>query len=276
MDLGLTLFRFSTTFYLIGTVAYGIYLFFPKKWAYRTASISLLAGFILHTGSFTSRISKLGFPPISNLHDALSFMAWAVIGIYLVILIWYKIRIIGAFISPLALVLMLFAYSLPKDIAPIVVPYVKTFWLPVHIFLVFIGNGFLAVAFAVAIMYMLQEYQLKAKKIGKLYHALPSLGILDNINHKALLWGFPLLTLGVICGAIVVQQQQLQGGLLVWSKREIWTLMIWVLYAVLLHGRIYSGWRGRKASTISIISFIVLLVTFFGINLTIGEGFRFH
>ncbi|MDH3974232.1 MAG: cytochrome c biogenesis protein [Deltaproteobacteria bacterium] len=274
MDLGLTLFRFATTFYLTGTVAYAVYLFFPKKWAYRTASLSLLAGFILHTGCFTSRIRTIGFPPITNLHDALSFMAWAIIGIYLIILIWYKIRIIGAFISPLALVLMLSAYSLPKDIAPIVVPYLKTFWLPAHIILVFFGNGFLAVAFAVAIMYMIQEYQLKSKKIGKLYRALPSLDILDNVNYKSLLWGFPLLTLGVISGAIVVQQ--MQGGLLLWGKREIWTLMIWLLYAVLLHGRIYSGWRGRKASTISIVSFIILLVTFFGINLTVGEGFRFH
>lgn len=274
MNLGLMLFRLSTTLYLAGAAAYVVYLFLPKKWAYRTASLSLLAGFILHTGSFTSRINTVGFPPVTNLHDSLSFMAWAVIGIYLIILLKYKIRTIGAFIAPLALVLMLSAYSLPKDIEPIVVPYLKTFWLPVHIILVLIGNGFFAIAFAVSIMNLIQEYQLKSKNIGKMYYALPSLEVLDSINHKALLWGFPLLTLGVIFGAIV--SQQMRGGLLEWGRSELWTLLVWALYALLLHGRIYSGWRGRKASKISIAAFIVLLVIFFGISMTMGGGFRFH
>ncbi|MDT8317580.1 MAG: cytochrome c biogenesis protein CcsA [bacterium] len=269
-----TLFRLTTTLYLLGTISYVVYLFFPKKWAYRTASVSLLAGFILHTGSFTSRISKVGFPPVTNLHDALSFMAWAVIGIYLLILLKYKIRVIGAFIAPLAFLLMFSAYSLPKDIAPLVVPYLKAFWLPVHIILVVIGNGFFAVAFAVAIMYLIQENQLKSKKIGKMYYSLPSLDILDNINHKALSYGFPLLTLGVVSGAIV--SEQMRGGMLKGGMSELWTIMVWILYAVLLHGRIYSGWRGRKASRVSIAAFIILLVTFVGINITVGEGFRFH
>ncbi len=274
MNLSLTLFRLTTTLYLVGTIAYAVYLFFPRKWAYRSASITVLVGFILHTGSFTSRISTMGFPPVANLHDAISFMAWAVIGVYLLVLLRFKIRIIGAFITPLALVLMLSAYSLPKDIAPIVTPFLKTFWLPLHIIVVFLGNGFFAVAFAVAIMYQIQEYQLKTKKMGKMYHILPSLDILDNINHKALLYGFPLLTFGVVLGAIVAQQ--IRGSFLSRSMTELWTLMIWALYAVLLHGRIYSGWRGKKAATISIVAFIVLLVAFFGINISFRGGLRFH
>lgn len=272
--MSLTLFRLSTTLYLIGTIAYIIYLFAPKKWAYRSASVSLLIGFILHTGSFTSRIRTIGFPPITNLHDALSFLAWTVIGIYLLILVRYKIRVIGSFISPLALILMLSAYSLPKDIAPILVPYLKTFWLPVHIILVFLGNGFFAIAFSVAIMYLIQENQLKSKKIGKMYYTLPSLEILDSINYRSLLWGFPLMTFGVILGAVVAQQ--MRGGFFAWGQREVWTLGIWLLYAVLLHGRVYSGWRGRKAANISIIAFVILLATFFGINIFSGKGLRFH
>lgn len=274
MNLSLTLFRFSVALYLAGTIAYVVYLFAPKKWAYRSASISLLSGFILHTGSFTSRIRTVGFPPVANLHDALSFMAWAIIGIYLLVLLRYKIRVIGAFISPIALILMLSAYSLPKDMEAFVLPYLKSFWLPVHIILVFLGNGFFAVAFSVAIMYLIQEHQLKSKKIGKMYRALPSLEILDKINHRALLWGFPLLTFGVIFGAIVTQQ--MRGRFIVWGKRELWTLMTWTLYAILLHGRVYSGWRGRKAAIISIIAFVILLVTFVGFSISFGGGLRFH
>ncbi len=272
--MSLILFRLSVTLYLIGTISYVIYLFVPKKWASRSASVSLLIGFILHTGSFTSRIRTVGFPPVTNLHDALSFMAWAVVGLYLIILMWYKIRVIGAFVSPLALMLMLSAYSLPKDIEPFVLPYLKTFWLPVHIILVFVGNGFFAVAFAVAIMYLIQEHQLKSKKIGKMYHVLPSLDILDNINYRALLWGFPLMTFGVVFGTIVARQ--MKGTAFSWGASELWTLAIWILYAVLLHGRLYSGWRGRRAATISIVAFLFMLVTFFGFNIIFGKGFRFH
>lgn len=270
MDTSLTLFRLSTTFYLAATVAYFVYLFFPKKWASGSAYAILLSGFILHTGSFTSKINTLGFPPIANLHDALSFMAWAMIFIYLLILIKYKIRIVGTFISPLALVLMLSAYSLPREI----VPYIETFWLPLHIVLVFVGNGFFAIAFSVSIMCLIQEHQLKSKKIGKMYHLLPNLNVLDTINYRALLWGFPLMTGGVILGAIV--SQQINGDIFPLGSREIWSITIWVLYAVLLHGRIYSGWRGRKAAVISIIAFIFLLITFFGVNIFTGEGLSFH
>ena len=259
---------------MAGAVAYAVYLFSPRKLISRFASTILLLGFILHTGSFTSRISAVGFPPITNLHDALSFMAWAVIGIYLLVLLRYKARVIGSFIAPLALVLMLSAYSLPKDIAPYVVPYLKTFWLPVHILLVFIGNGCFAIAFCVAIMYLIQERQLKSKKIGKMYRALPSLELLDNIGHRSLLWGFPLLSFGVIFGAVVAQQTR--GSFFSWGLSETWTLITWVLYALLLHGRVYSGWRGRRAANFSIIAFIVLIITFFGVNIIIGKGLGFH
>ena len=269
-----SLFRFATTLYLIGTIAYVIYLFFPKKWAYRSASITILAGFILHTGSFTSRIKTAGFPPGTNLHDAMSFMAWIITGLYLLVLLRYKIRVIGAFIAPLALILMLSAYSLPQDVAPLFEPLLRTFWLPLHIGLVFLGNSFFAIAFAIAIMYKIQEYQLKTKRIGKMYHTLPSLDVLDDINHKALLWGFPLLTFGVILGTIVAQQ--IRGSFFSEGKSEIWTLLVWLLYAVLLHGRIYSGWRGKKAATISIAAFLLMLITFFGINISLQGGFRFH
>jgi len=272
--MSLNLYRFALTLYLLGTVTYVVSLFIPRKWVYRAAAASLVAGFILHTGSFTSRIASIGFPPVTNLHDALSFMAWAIIGIYLLILIRYKIRIIGLFISPIALILMLSAYSMPNEIAVFVVPYMKTFWLPVHIILVFIGNGFFAVAFAVAVMYLLQERQLKSKKMGRMYHLLPSINILDTINHRAILWGFPLLTLGIIFGAIVARH--MRGAFLAWGNREIWTLTTWLLYAVLIHGRIYSGWRGKKAAALSILTFIVLLITFFGINILFGRGIRFH
>ena len=272
--MSLNLYRFALTLYMLGTATYVLSLFLPNKWTYRTATASLVAGFILHTGSFTSQIATVSFPPVTNLHDALSFMSWAIIGIYLVVLIRYKIRVIGVFISPVALILMLSAYGMPKEIAVFVVPYMKTFWLPVHIILVFLGNGFFAVAFAVAVMYLIQERQLKSKKIGKMYHLLPSINILDTINHMAILWGFPLLTLGIIFGAVVARN--MRGGFFSWGNNEIWTLTTWILSAVLIHGRIYSGWRGKKAAILSIFTFIVLLITFFGINILFGRGISFH
>ena len=79
---------------------------------------------------------------------------------------------------------------------------------------------------------------------------------------------------GVILGVIV--SQQIKGSILPLGSREIWSVTIWVLYAILLHGRIYSGWRGRRAASISIIAFIFLLITFFGVNIISGKGLSFH
>jgi cytochrome c-type biogenesis protein CcsB len=120
------------------------------------------------------------------------------------------------------------------------------------------------------VLYLLQERMLKSKNFSPLYYRLPSLETLDNINYRCLTFGFPLMTMGIISGAVWANSAW--GGYWRWDPKETWALITWFLYAALLHGRLTVGWRGRRAAIFAIIGFASLLFTFLGVNLLLtGE-----
>jgi cytochrome c-type biogenesis protein CcsB len=153
-------------------------------------------------------------------------------------------------------------------------PALDSWWFPVHVVLAFSGNAVFTVAFAAGIMYLLQERMLKSKKFSALYYRLPSLETLDSINYKCLTFGFPLMTMGIISGAIWANSAW--GGYWRWDPKETWALITWFLYAALLHGRLTVGWRGRRAAIFAIIGFLCLLFTFLGVNLLLSGEHSFN
>jgi cytochrome c-type biogenesis protein CcsB len=146
-------------------------------------------------------------------------------------------------------------------------PALRSFWLPVHSTLSFIGEAILGLAFSVGIMYLIQENQIKKKKWGGFLHRLPSLKTLDDLNYLCISFGFPFLTLGIITGSIWAEYAW--GSYWSWDPKETWSLITWFIYAALLHGRLNIGWRGRRAALFSIIGFGVVLFTFLGVNILI-------
>jgi cytochrome c-type biogenesis protein CcsB len=173
-------------------------------------------------------------------------------------------RTLGAFVAPLAFVFSIFAAFLPGEIAELA-PALNSYWLPVHVLLLFVGDAVFAVAFGAGIMYLLQEKQVKQKKMGAIFKRLPSLDVLDDINYRCLTIGFPLLTVGIITGSIWAEYAW--GSYWSWDPKETWSLITWLLYAALLHGRLTVGWRGRKAAILAIVGFCAILFTFLGVNL---------
>ena len=123
-------------------------------------------------------------------------------------------------------------------------------------------------------MYLLQERMLKSKKFSGLFYRLPSLDTLDSMNYKCLTFGFPLMTMGIISGAIWANSAW--GGYWRWDPKETWALITWFLYAALLHGRLTIGWRGRRAAIFAIIGFCFLLFSFFGVNLFLSAEHSFN
>ena len=257
-------FKFSTLLYLLGALGYSAYIIFLKDFLSKSAITAVLVGFASHTLALIVRYAEAGHTPVTNLHESLSFFAWMIIGVLLIASLKYKIKVLGAFLSPVALILMLFAYALPKEIVPLA-PVLKSFWHPFHVIFAFMGNAIFALAFCCGLMYLIQEHQLKAKKIGAITRRLPSLKVLDDLNYQSLTYGFPLLTLGIITGAIWAEYAW--GRYWNWDPKETWSLITWLLYAALLHQRLTVGWRGRKAAIMAIAGFSAVLFTFLGVNL---------
>ena len=251
----------TTLLYAVGTVGYLIYVIRTEKAIHRIAYGFLLAGFLSHTLELTMLVSQIRQMPVTTLPQTFSLFAWAIVGSYLAFQLKFNIRILGTFVSPLAVVFMLLSSAIPGRVIPNSKLF-KSFWLTLHVATMFIGMAIFALAFCAGIMYLLQERQIKSKSFGLLYRRLPSLEVLDSLNYVCLTFGFPLITIGLISG--FVYAGAVWQSFWHWDPKEILSVVTWLIYAVLLHERLAVGWRGRRAAIMAIIGFSVILVTFVG------------
>jgi len=137
-------------------------------------------------------------------------------------------------------------------------------WLVFHIVSIFIGEAALALACGVGIFYLLQERAIKIKRGGFFFRRLPSLDLLDTAGYSCIVIGFVMLSAGLVTGFIYAKL--IWCAFWRWDPKEIWSGVTWILYAVLLHGRITLGWRGRKAALFAVIGFLLMAFTFLGVN----------
>ncbi|PNV87516.1 MAG: c-type cytochrome biogenesis protein CcsB [Desulfobacteraceae bacterium] len=254
----------TTLLYAVGTVGFLIYVIRTEKVIHRIAYGFLLAGFVSHTLGLAMLVSQLRQMPVTTLPQTFSLFAWAIVGSYLAFQLKFNIRILGTFVSPLAVVFMLLSSAIPGRVIPNSQLF-KSFWLTLHVATMFIGMAIFALAFCAGIMYLLQERQIKSKSFGLLYRRLPSLEVLDSLNYVCLTFGFPLITIGLISG--FVYAGAVWQSFWHWDPKEILSVVTWLIYAVLLHERLAVGWRGRRAAIMAIIGFSVILVTFVGTSL---------
>jgi len=113
--------------------------------------------------------------------------------------------------------------------------------------------------FAGAIMYLLQERQLKTKRPGAFYYRLPSLQTLDRLTFRTLALGFPFLTTGIILGAVWARTSW--GSVFAPDPLAFFSVVAWVIYAGTLAGRTAGGWHGRRAAYYAIVGFAALVLT---------------
>jgi len=263
MSVNLLLFKITLLLYSLSTIGYLVNVITQNEKAGKIARWLLVGGFGVHCATLVARYIEAGYTPVANLHESLSFFAWTIVGIFLLFDLRYRLAVLGAFTSPLALVLMLGAVAAPQEVRELN-PLLDSRWFPVHVTLAFSGYAVFALSFAAGVMYLIQERMLKSKKFSALYYRLPSLSTLDSINYKCLTFGFPLMTMGIITGAMWANSAW--GGYWRLDPKETWALVVWFLYAALLHGRMSIGWRGRRAAIFAIIGFLCLLFSFLGVN----------
>ncbi|MCX7793020.1 MAG: c-type cytochrome biogenesis protein CcsB [Thermodesulfovibrionales bacterium] len=267
------LFEIALTFYFAGAIVSIVELWMGSRATSRPVTYIAIGGFLFHTLSIIMRYLEGGYLPITNLHEASSFYAWAILLLFFFLESRYRLGLLGCFIMPLVFVLMLSSSLLPRELRPLN-PLLESFWLPVHTLFAFLGNAAFALSFVIGIMYLIQEYYLKSKHPSGLFAKLPSLQSLDEINYKLITFGFPLLTLAIITGAI--WSETAFGTYWRWDPKETWSLITWFIYALLLHARLIAGWRGRRAAFLSILGFIFVMFTFFGVSLLLKTYHSFR
>ncbi|MBN2645836.1 MAG: c-type cytochrome biogenesis protein CcsB [Desulfuromonadaceae bacterium] len=262
--MNILLYKVSLLLYAVTTVLYLVCVIQNRPGRDRWARIALLSAFAVHSLTLLMRYLEAGYTPITNLHESLSFFAWTIAGVFALVNWRLRMNVLAVSTATLVLVLMLFGSVMPMHVQELN-PALNSLWLPVHVGLAFLGNAVFAVAFVAGVFYLLEERMLKSKKFSALYYRLPSLDTLDMVNYRCLTFGFPLMTMGIISGAVWAESAW--GTYWSWDPKESWALITWFLYAALLHGRLSIGWRGRRAAIFAIIGFVFVLFTFLGVNL---------
>ncbi len=262
MELGLL--EISSLAYLIASMAFAAHVARPVgRWgAFGAGALGI--GFVLHTGGILARLYELGLLPVTTFGEGLSFFSWLIVGIFIGISGRYRLTVLGAVVSALAFGLSLAGVML-YDGGAVVPAALRSPWLPVHVTLAFLGNAVFAVAFAVSVVYLVQENLLKSRRRSWMITRLPSLEQLDRLNYSCLAWGFPLLTLGMLSGGIWAVNAW--GRFWSWEPREVLSLLTWSIYGGLLLYRLTSGLRGRRAASLTIIGFSLVVVSYLSVNL---------
>ncbi len=254
------LFQISFACYLLATAAYFYFFFKQDSLLRRIARGGFFVAAGLHTIYILVRYFEAGHTPITSIHETVSFFAWSIACCYLSFRWRYTVKNFGTFASLMVFILMLIASLASREIVPLP-PNLQSWLLPVHASISIVGDAFLALAAIGGGMYLLQERELKQKRFGFLFSRLPSLEALDKLNNHCISIGFPLMTLGMVTGYIWARQ--IWGGQdWHWDSKIVWSMITWLLYAGLMHQRFVMGWRGRRASLMTIVAFCAVLLTF--------------
>jgi len=267
------LFNITTFAYLISMLLFFVFLASRAKLLGTLAISVAYGGLLAQTVAIGLRWKEsydlgVGHAPLSNLYESVVFFSWTIVLIYGLLDIKYTYRVIGAFVMPFALLGMAWAQlGLNTGIEPLV-PALQSNWLLYHVITCFLGYAAFAVACGISIMYLIKAgHDENSQKSGEasLLSMFPPARVLDDLNYRAIMVGFPLLTLGIITGAAWANYAW--GTYWSWDPKETWSLIVWFIYAAFLHARITKGWVGRRAAWLSVIGFAATIFCYLGVNL---------
>lgn len=132
-----------------------------------------------------------------------------------------------------------------------------SFWFLVHLSCAIGADLLMLLAGLLALIYLWQDWRLRSKKLGCPLE-LPSIHTLDDWGVRLLTTAFILMTGGMIAGSVMARQ--LWGAYWYLDARQVWSVLVWILFAAVLIARFFAGWRGRKASIISVAGVLFMLV----------------
>ncbi len=257
------LFTVSLWLYLAAFVLFTAYFALRHVSLGRLAAVVLFAGGGFQTAGLGLRWNLAGHIPLSNMFEYATAMSWMAVVSFGLLLWRYRKLVVGVFVAPLVFALVVAASMLPKDITQQLVPALQSYWLTIHVSLAALGEGAFAVAFAVSVMYLVT-----ARLGGGGKRRLPSPDLLDEINYRAIAIGYPLFTIGALfAGAIWAHNAW--GAFWSWDPKEVGSLIIWLFYTGYLHARLQRDWRGTRAAWMSIIGFLMTVLSFVG-NIFLG------
>ncbi|MCT9820740.1 c-type cytochrome biogenesis protein CcsB [Microbacterium sp. W1N] len=246
-------------------------------WARIGTSLTVL-GFLFHVGGDVLRGIAAERVPWSNMYEFALTGTMLIVAVYLVVLFRYDLRFLGSFVTGLTIVLLggaILAYYV--EVVPLADP-LKSVWLVIHVFVASLATAFLALAFALSVLQLMQSRRErlaiaaldadegdKPRRQGpRFLRTLPSADALESLAYRFTIIGFIFWTFTLIAGSIWANDAW--GRYWGFDTKEVWTFVVWVLYAGYIHARATRGWRGTRSAWLSIVGFSAVMFNFTIVN----------
>lgn len=229
--------------------------------------MALAAGLLLHAAAFTIPAAQMRRLPIEDVRTALSFFALLVTAAFFFVYLRYRITALGVFMLPLVFVLTLISALHPEE--SFTSGAFRGGWLLVHTASIFLGYTGFFLTFVAAVMYLIQERELKSKRPKAFYYRLPSLEICEELYYRSLVFGLPFLSIGILTG--FVWASRAWKGPWELDPKILASLVTWLIYLILFSTRLSGSWRGRRAAYGAVFAFVAVMMTFVGVSVLSGQ-----
>lgn len=235
-----------------------------------TRKLAGIAGSLAWLGTFFLAVSvalrglSVGRAPLGNMFE---FAVVACLFAMLAFCVWSTrrdLRWLGLFVvTPVLLVLGLALVSWYTEAAELM-PSLQSYWLVIHVTVAVLAMAIFFIGAVTGTLYLVQDRVEQSGRVSLLNH-FPSAKILERLTYGLHVVAFPLWTFTLIAGAIWARQAW--ASYWNWDPKEVWTFVIWVVYAAYLHARVTSGWSKQRATYIALAGFVCILINYGVVNL---------
>ncbi|MCY1157605.1 MAG: ccsB [Citricoccus sp.] len=229
----------------------------------------MVIGVALHAFAVIARGMAAHRVPWGNMYEFCTTGALLVAAVYLLFLIRKDIRFLGTFVAGLVVIMMCAAtIGFPTPLAHLQ-PALQSPWIVIHVSIAVLASALFTLTFSMSVLQLIQHRREARIRAGgstrpAFMQLVPSALSLENWSYRINAVGFVMWTFTLIAGAIWAEQAW--GRYWGWDTKEVWTFVIWVIYAGYLHARATRGWTGERAAWLSIIGFAALVFNFTIVN----------
>ncbi|MBC7517668.1 MAG: c-type cytochrome biogenesis protein CcsB [Microbacteriaceae bacterium] len=228
-------------------------------------SLTVLA-WLVHLTSVILRGLAQGHVPWSNMFEFSLTSSAIIVGVFIAVQVWQNLKFLGAYITGFALIVLgVGTVNFYVDIKPLP-PALQSAWLVIHVFVAILGTSFFSLGAGLSLVQLLQARTagVPARAL-RFLQTMPKAEVLENLAYRVIVVGFVFWTFTLIAGAIWAERAW--GRYWGWDTKEVWTFIIWTIFAGYLHARATRGWRGARSAWLAIIGFAAVMFNFTVVNL---------
>ncbi|MDI3194344.1 c-type cytochrome biogenesis protein CcsB [Pseudarthrobacter sp. AL07] len=235
----------------------------------RVAVALTVLGVLIHGAGVITRAIGSGRVPWGNMYEFLTTGAFVVTAVFLLVLIRRDLRFLGTFVVGLVIIMLVAASVAFWTPVGHLVPALQSYWLVIHVSIAVMSSSLFTLTFAMSALQLVQTHRQKtvaaggADKLGFM-RLVPSALSLENLSYRINAIAFIGWTFTLMFGAIWAEKAW--GRFWGWDTKEVWTFVIWVVYAGYLHARATRGWTGTRAAWLSIVGYLCVVFNFTIVN----------